>query len=79
MSFSIERAEWTPERIRERAGALGPWFHNLHLKGVPPPPTISSATTPVKWRRFADRHSRRSFAVAQSWTSAATPASIRWR
>ena len=25
---------WTPETIRERASALGDWFHNLDLKGV---------------------------------------------
>ena len=26
--------KWTPEAIRERAAALGEWFHNLDLKGV---------------------------------------------
>ena len=26
---------WTEERIRSQAEALGPWFHNLDLNGVP--------------------------------------------
>jgi len=55
MSVSIGHGEWTPERIRERAGALGPWFHNLHLKGVATAPDHFLGDYPmVKWQRFAD-------------------------
>ena len=31
-------AGWTAERVRQRAAALGPWFHNMELKGVPTAP-----------------------------------------
>ena len=34
-----------PGWIRERARSLGPWFHNLHLKGVATARIIFSATT----------------------------------
>ena len=45
---------WTPERIRERAQALGPWFQNLDLKGVKTAPDHFLGDYPqVKWRRFA--------------------------
>lgn len=47
--------EWTPEKIRERAEALGPWFHNLDLKGVRTAPEHFLGDYPnVKWQRFAD-------------------------
>ncbi|MBV9734542.1 MAG: TIGR04290 family methyltransferase [Acidisphaera sp.] len=47
-------AEWTQERIRERAQALGPWFHNLDLKGVRTAPDHFLGDYPnVKWQRFA--------------------------
>ena len=45
---------WTPDRIRERAKALGPWFQNLDLKGVKTAPDHFLGDYPqVKWRRFA--------------------------
>jgi len=45
---------WTSERIRERARALGPWFHNLDLNGVRTAPEHFLGDYPmVKWRRFA--------------------------
>ena len=46
---------WTPDEIRERARALGPWFHNLNLNGVRTAPEHFLGDYPaVKWRRFAD-------------------------
>ena len=46
---------WTPDRIGERARALGPWFHNLDLKGVRTAPEHFLGDYPrVKWNRFAD-------------------------
>ena len=46
---------WTPERIRARAEALGPWFHNLDLKGVRTAPNHFLYDYPnVVWQRFAD-------------------------
>ena len=45
----------SPAEIRERVEALGPWFHNLDLKGVPTAPGHFLGDYPaVKWRRFAD-------------------------
>ena len=45
---------WTTERIRERAAALGPWFHNMELKGVRTAPEHFLGDYPaVKWRHFA--------------------------
>lgn len=42
------------EEIRARAGALGPWFHNIDLKGVPTAPEHFLGNYPaVKWRRFS--------------------------
>ncbi|HVX75155.1 MAG TPA: TIGR04290 family methyltransferase [Bradyrhizobium sp.] len=42
------------EEIRQRIDALGPWFHNLDLKGVPTAPTHFLGDYPnVKWRRFS--------------------------
>ena len=44
----------TREEIRRRIDALGPWFHNLDLNGVPTAPTHFLGDYPnVKWRRFA--------------------------
>ncbi len=46
---------WTPETIRARAEQLGPWFHNLDLKGVRTAPDHFLYDYPnVKWQRFAD-------------------------
>ncbi len=54
MSASAERADWTEARIREHARALGPWFHNMNLKGVLTAPEHFLGDYPmVKWRRFA--------------------------
>lgn len=45
----------SPAEIRERVEALGPWFHNLDLNGVPTAPTHFLGDYPnVKWRRFAE-------------------------
>ena len=42
------------EEIRRRAEALGPWFHNLDLKGVRTAPEHFLGDYPaVKWRGFA--------------------------
>jgi tRNA (mo5U34)-methyltransferase len=41
--------------IEERVTKLGPWFHNLDLKGVRTAPSHFLGDYPaVKWRRFAD-------------------------
>lgn len=42
-------------QIQEKVDALGPWFHNLDLNGVPTAPSHFLGDYPaVKWRRFAD-------------------------
>jgi tRNA (mo5U34)-methyltransferase len=42
------------EEIRRRVDELGPWFHNLDLKGVSTAPSHFLGDYPrVKWRRFA--------------------------
>jgi tRNA (mo5U34)-methyltransferase len=42
------------DEIRQRVDALGPWFHNLDLNGVPTAPTHFLGDYPnVKWRRFS--------------------------
>src|SRR5215208_1805525 len=44
----------SPEQIRARVEALGPWFHNLDLHGVKTAPSHFLGDYPaVKWRRFA--------------------------
>ena len=44
----------TREQIRARVGALGPWFHNTALHGVPTAPQHFLGDYPaVKWKRFA--------------------------
>ena len=46
-------AAWTRERIEERAKALGPWFHNMELKGVATAPEHFLGDYPrIKWERF---------------------------
>jgi len=46
---------WSPKRIAERAQALGPWFHNLDLRGVRTAPEHFLGDYPnVKWQRFRD-------------------------
>jgi len=45
----------SPEEIRRRAQALGPWFHNLDLNGVRTAPEHFLGDYPaVKWKSFAD-------------------------
>ncbi len=45
---------WTEAAIRERAESLGPWFHNLDLKGVRTAPDHFLGDFPsVKWQRFS--------------------------
>ena len=42
------------KEIRQRVDALGPWFHNLDLDGVPTAPEHFLGDYPsVKWRRFS--------------------------
>ncbi|MBV9135955.1 MAG: TIGR04290 family methyltransferase [Hyphomicrobiales bacterium] len=44
----------TAEEIRERAQALGPWFHNIELGGVGTAPDHFLGDYPaVKWNKFA--------------------------
>jgi tRNA (mo5U34)-methyltransferase len=44
----------SPEEIRRRAEALGPWFHNLELRGVWTAPNHFLGDYPaVKWRALA--------------------------
>lgn len=41
--------------IRQKVEALGPWFHNIDLRGVPTAPNHFLGDYPhVKWRKFAD-------------------------
>jgi tRNA (mo5U34)-methyltransferase len=43
----------TQDEIRKRAAALGDWFHNIDLKGVPTAPNHFLNDYPnIKWRRF---------------------------
>lgn len=47
--------ELSTAEIRQRIEALGPWFHNLDLNGVPTAPSHFLGDYPnIKWRRFAD-------------------------
>lgn len=49
----MEVSEWTEDRIRQHAEALGPWFHNLDLRGVHTAPAHFLGDYPrVKWQRF---------------------------
>jgi tRNA (mo5U34)-methyltransferase len=44
----------SPEQIRDRVEALGPWFHNLDLQGIKTAPSHFLGDYPaIKWRRFA--------------------------
>jgi tRNA (mo5U34)-methyltransferase len=44
----------TADQIRERVTALGDWFHNIDLNGVPTAPNHFLSDFPnVKWRTFA--------------------------
>jgi tRNA (mo5U34)-methyltransferase len=49
-----QTTSWTEETIRHRARQLGPWFHNLDLRGVRTAPDHFLGDFPlVKWRSFA--------------------------
>jgi tRNA (mo5U34)-methyltransferase len=44
----------SPDQIRERVAALGQWFHNMDLRGVPTAPGHMLGDYPrCKWRAFA--------------------------
>jgi tRNA (mo5U34)-methyltransferase len=44
---------FSPQEIRERVEALGPWFHNLDLNGVRTAPAHFLGDYPaIKWRHF---------------------------
>ena len=56
MSDHTTRHEGTIDTtdLRQRIDALGPWFHNIDLKGVPTAPEHFLGNYPaVKWRRFS--------------------------
>lgn len=45
----------TREEIRARVAALGPWFHNMEIDGVPTAPDHFLGDYPrTKWKSFAD-------------------------
>jgi tRNA (mo5U34)-methyltransferase len=45
---------WTRERIQEEVKRLGPWFHNLNLRGVQTAPEHFLGDYPTyKWQSFA--------------------------
>jgi tRNA (mo5U34)-methyltransferase len=45
---------YSPEEIRAKVEAMGPWFHNLDLNGVRTAPAHFLGDYPaVKWQRFA--------------------------
>jgi tRNA (mo5U34)-methyltransferase len=45
----------SPDEIRSKAAALGPWFHNIELNGIRTAPDHFLGDYPtVKFRRFAD-------------------------
>ena len=48
-------ADWPPEQVRARIEKLGPWFHNMPLRGVWTAPEHFLGDYPmVKWRHYAD-------------------------
>jgi len=51
----MSEAALSPREIQREVEALGPWFHNLDLRGVRTAPEHFLGDYPtVKWRRFAD-------------------------
>jgi tRNA (mo5U34)-methyltransferase len=53
--MSQSAQHFSPEAIRERVRALGTWFHNIDLRGVPTAPDHFLGDYPaIKWNRFAD-------------------------
>ena len=54
-STKPEDGGWTPDRIRNRIDELGPWFHNMSLRGVWTAPNHFLGDYPaVKWRWLAE-------------------------
>src|SRR3954452_23175874 len=52
---AVQRGDWTQEQVRARILELGPWFHNMRLKGVWTAPEHFLGDYPnVKWRAYAD-------------------------
>jgi tRNA (mo5U34)-methyltransferase len=50
----MSKANFTPEQIKRRVEALGPWFHNLDLQGVATAPSHFLGDYPrIKWQRFS--------------------------
>ncbi|MGH6678032.1 MAG: TIGR04290 family methyltransferase [Bradyrhizobium sp.] len=50
----MSRRAMSQDEIRQRVDELGPWFHNLDLKGVRTAPSHFLGDYPmVKWRRFS--------------------------
>jgi tRNA (mo5U34)-methyltransferase len=50
----VKAAALSPEQIRARVEALGPWFHNLDLHGIKTAPGHFLGDYPsIKWRAFA--------------------------
>src|SRR3546814_14085449 len=49
-----DESKWTPDTIAARLRELGPWFHNIDLRGVPTAPDHFLGDYPgFKWRCFA--------------------------
>jgi tRNA (mo5U34)-methyltransferase len=54
-SRRMNSASLSRDEIRRKVDALGPWFHNLDLHGVPTAPSHFLGDYPaVKWRNFSD-------------------------
>ena len=54
MSVTADVETLSPERLQERVRELGPWFHNLDLKGVKTAPEHFLGDYPsFKFRNFA--------------------------
>ncbi len=50
----LREARLAPDQIEQRVRELGPWFHNLDLRGVRTAPDHFLGDFPAfKWRRFA--------------------------
>ncbi len=71
---------YTTEQIEERVRSLGPWFHNMSLRGVQTAPEHFLGDYPaLKWQKVSARDSERPYRKDRSLISAAMAASIRWR
>ena len=52
---TVASRSWTTEQIAARVKALGPWFHNVDLRGVRTAPDHFLGDYPtIKWRSFRD-------------------------